>query len=132
MATEEFTEELAKIERFEIVREPAEGVLAVRAGIYDIVSRVPPETAAMTDYYLSSIGGATLVLEIVDVPSNSVLVRVVDSRSPGQRGYMQESNPVTNGAEARRMMKQWAKLIRNGLERIVEVDTEGKVVQQKN
>ena len=78
------------------------------------------------------VGDTPVVLEIVDVPSNSVLVRVVDSRSPGQRGYMQESNPVTNGAEARRMMKQWAKLIRNGLEKIVAVDAEGKVVQQKN
>ena len=118
---------MGKLERFEVVDNPGPGVLAIRGGIYDIVSRVPPETAGRVDYYLSSVGGATLVLEFVDIPSNSVIARVVDSRSAEQRGF--RSNTVTNGAEARRVMNQWARLLRKGLERIIEVDAEGKVVQ---
>ena len=129
IAGEEFNKEMGKLERFEVVDKPGPGVLAIRGGIYDIVSRVPPETAGRVDYYLSSVGGATLVLEFVDIPSNSVIARVVDSRSAEQRGFMQESNTVTNGAEARRVMNQWARLLRKGLERIIEVDAEGKVVQ---
>jgi hypothetical protein len=129
LAREEFAKELKKLKRFEVVSEPGPGVLAVRGGIYDIVSRVPPKTAGRGDYYLSSVGEATLVLELVDVPSNSVLARVVDSRTAEQRGFMAESNTVTNRAEARRVMNQWARLLRSGLEKLVAVDAEGKVVR---
>ena len=129
MVTEQFTKELAKLERFEIVTEPGPDVLAVRGGLYDIVSRVPPQTAGNTDYYLSSVGAATMVLEFVDIPSNSVIVRVVDGRSAEQRGYVQESNSVTNAAEVRRLLQQWARMLRQSLERIVEIDAEGKVVR---
>ena len=130
IAREEFSKELQKLERFELVSEPGPGVLAVRGGIYDIVSRVPPEVAGRGGYYLSALGHATLVLELVDVPSNSVLARVVDSRTAEQRGLASRSNTVTNRGEARRMMQQWARLLRSGLEKLVAIDAEGKLVQE--
>ena len=131
IASEEFRKEFAKIERFEIVQEPGPGVLAVRGGIYDIVSRIPPDTAGRNDYYLSSLGGATLVLEFVDAQSNTVIARVVDSRTAEQRGIVRESNPVLNQSEVRSFMRDWARLLRRALNRVVEVDETGKVVRQK-
>lgn len=130
IASEEFNKELSKLERFEVVRENGPGVIAVRGGIYDIVSRVPPEPVGRSSYYLSSVGEATLVLELVDIPSNTVIARIADRRSAEQRGIAMESNTATNSREARRVMKQWARLLRNALENILSVDAAGKVVRK--
>lgn len=129
---EEFTKEFAKLDRFAVVDAPGPGVLLLRGGIYDIVSRVPPEPIGRTEFYLSSLGGAAIVLELVDSPSNVVIVRAVDARSIDQRGIVMESNPVTNAAQARTYVRQWARWVRRSLEQVIAVDEEGKVVRDKD
>ena len=116
-----FEEELAQVERFEIVGEPGPGVLLLRGGLIDVVSLVPPERAASVDVYLRSVGEATLVLELVDSESGAVLVRTADRRAAERRGYMMEANPVTSWAEVRRLANAWASLLRERLDGIDEV-----------
>ena len=129
---EEFQKEFAQLDRFEVVSEPGPGVLLLRGGIYDIVSRVPPKSVGRTEFYLSSLGGAAIVLELVDSLSNTVIVRAVSAKSVDQRGALTHSNPVTNTAEVRRHMRQWARWIRRALDQVVAVDEQGKIVLDKN
>jgi hypothetical protein len=131
LVREIFIEELSDLERFTIVDEPGPGVLILHAGILDIVSRVPPEPMGRGEIYLRSTGEATLVLEFRDAPSNAVLVRVADRRSAEQRGIAMPSNPVSNTSNVRSMVAQWARILRKSLDRIVVVDAEGKVTQEK-
>ncbi len=128
---EVFTEMLSKLERFTLVDEPGPGVLILHAGIIDIVSSVPPEPMGRGDIYLSSTGEATLVLELRDAPSNAVLVRVADRRSAEQRGMAMPSSRVSNTANVRNAVSQWARIIRRALDRIVVVDAEGNVTSEK-
>ena len=55
-----------------------------------------------SNIYLSSVGEATLVIEIRDSESNAVLARIVDRRAADMNqtgGAMQQSNSVTNWSE---------------------------------
>lgn len=127
---EEFAKQFAKLDRFTVVDEVGPGVLVIRGGIFDIVSRVPPKTIGRSDYYLSSLGGATVVLEFVDPAYNTTIARVVDSRSIEQRGMMLESNPVMNTSQVRQYVRSWASWLRRSLDRIVEIDAEGKLIRE--
>lgn len=113
---EAFSGELARSKRFSITDEPGPDVLKVRAGLLDVVSRVPPEPAGRGDIYLESVGEATLVIELVDAESDAVLLRAVDRQVVRRPGAMQRSNPVTNLQEVRRLADSWAVRVRTGLD----------------
>lgn len=128
---EVFTDAFSDLDRFTLVDTPGPGVLILHAGIIDIVSNVPPERMGRGNIYLSSSGEATLVLELRDAPSNAVLVRVADRRSAEQRGIAMPSSPVTNTSNVRNAVRQWARIIRRALDRIVVVDAEGNITSEK-
>ncbi len=111
-----FLEELARSEVFDIVDEPGPDVLLISAGLLDVVSRVPPETIGRSRVFIENFGEATLVLEIRDSESHTVLVRAVDRRAAESGMGMREATRVTNRAEVRRLGRQWASLLRKGLE----------------
>lgn len=117
IAEEEFLEELGKSEHFSIVDEAGPDVLLVAGKLLDVVSYVPPETAGRTDVYLREVGAATLVLELRDSITGTILVRAVDRRAAENLGMgLQESNRVTNTAEVRRLFAGWARLLRERLD----------------
>ncbi len=113
-----FLEEIQRSEIIEVVDEIGPDVLLVRGGLLDVVSRVPPETVGRSRIWITSIGEATLILEIVDPMSNTVLARAVDRRA-GDRVDGFESNRVTNRAEVRRLGRAWGRIVRDGLEAIL-------------
>lgn len=110
-----FLEELGRSTVFTIVDEPGPDVLLVRAGLLDVVSRVPPETVGRSSVFIDSVGEATLVLELRDSVGHTALVRAVDRRA-AQSMTMQESSPPRNRAEVRRLGKRWGQTLRDGLE----------------
>jgi len=115
--TEVFAEEMAKTERFELVDGPGPGVLMVRGGLLDVISYVPPETVGRTEVYLRSVGEATLVLELRDSETGTILARSIDRRAAEQAGgSLQYSTTVTNSAEARRLIRRWAVQLREALD----------------
>lgn len=72
-------EELQKSDRFRIVDKPGPNTLIVSGGLLDVTSQVPPkQVGSSSRIYLSSIGDATLVLEIRDSETNRILARAVD------------------------------------------------------
>ena len=117
---EVFREELARSDRLVIVDEPGPDVLLVRGALLDAISYVPPDdTPGRVDVYLSSVGEATLVIEIRDSITEAILARTVDRRAAeSMPGMLTESNRVTNTAEVRRVVRRWATALREGLERI--------------
>lgn len=118
LVVEKFHEELEKSEHFEIVDEAGPDVLLVRGAILDVVSMVPPEPVGRTDIYLSELGSATLVLEIRDSITETILARAVDRRVAETRGPFQLSlsSPVTNQADVAYVIRYWARLLRERLD----------------
>lgn len=116
--SEAFLDELGKSKRYTLVNESGPDVLLVRGALLDVVSYVPPEpVGGRSDVYLSSVGEATLVLELRDSITETALARAVDRRAAEDMGgMMQESNRVTNTSEVRRLAKRWASLLRERLD----------------
>ena len=119
VVAEAFLDELGKSEKYTLVNESGADVLVVRGALLDVVSYVPPDpVGGRSTVYLSSVGEATLVLEIRDSITNAILVRVVDRRAAEQMGGSlgMESNRVTNTAEVKRVARRWASLLRTRLD----------------
>ena len=112
---------MAKGEHFEIVDEAAPDVLLIRVGLLDVASFVPPEPTGMSDIYLSRVGEATIVLELVDSVSDAVLVRALDRRAAEDAAGMgfTESNRATNQAEVRRLARYWGRTLSESLDRFM-------------
>jgi len=79
---------------------------------------VPPEPIGRGEIYLSQVGEATLVLELRDSESNTTLVRMIDRRAAEKASGMTWSNTVSNTAEVRRLIRQWAVRLRNALDTV--------------
>ena len=111
---EEFTEELEKLERYEIVTEPGPDVLVLVGGVIDVVSFVPPNLDSASfgrgGVYLESVGSAVLVVELRDSLSGEVLARVADGRA-AESPFAFEANSVTVWSEVRRLAQYWANLL---------------------
>jgi hypothetical protein len=111
---EEFTEELEKIERYEIVTESGPDVLLLVGGVIDVVSFVPPNLGSASfgrgGVYLESVGSAVLVVELRDSMSGEVLARAADGRA-AESPFAFEANSVTVWSEVRRLAQYWANLL---------------------
>jgi len=87
------------------------------------VSKVPPEPLGRVDVYLETVGEATLVIEMIDAQSKSVLVRATDRREAENRGVPMPSSSVTNWMEVKRVAQSWARLLRIRLDSMMETMT---------
>jgi len=120
LVNKEFLEELSKSERFTIVDEAGPDVLLIRGALLDVVSWVPPEPIGRGEVFISQIGEATLVLELRDSITETTLARVVDRRAAdaAARGglSLSMSSPVTNQADVARVIRHWARLLRERLD----------------
>lgn len=118
-----FLEELARSKSFEVVDEAGPNVLALHAGLLDVVSRVPPENVGRSVVFLDSVGEATLVMELSDSMSNAILVRAIDRRAAERSaGNLSQSTSVSNRADVRRLGRRWASIIRGGLETLLNAE----------
>jgi hypothetical protein len=111
---EEFTEELEKLERYDIVTAPGPDVLLLVGGVIDVVSFIPPDLESARfgrgGVYLESVGSAVLVVELRDSLSGEVLVRAADGRA-AESPFAFEANSVTVWSEVRRLAQYWANLL---------------------
>ncbi len=113
-----FKEELQKVEKYELVDGPGPDVLMIRGGLLNVTSMVPPDPiGGRSVVYLSSIGDATLVLELRDSETGTILARSIDRRAAETiGGTFQRSNSVTNSGEVKRLIRHWATRLREGLD----------------
>ncbi len=116
VVSDAFKAELAQSQKFQIVEQPGPDVLTIWGGLVDVVSYVPPDAVGRGNIYLSSVGQATLVIEIRDSESNAVLVRVIDRRAAQNNGPVERSSSVTNWSEVQQVARTWAVQLRMGLD----------------
>jgi len=121
LINEEFDRALDRLTLPEVT-EPGPDVLIVRGYLLDVVSRIPPDDASSSRYYIDSVGQATFVVELVDSQTGAVLVRALDTRSARTPGYTYRSNAATNRAQVRRLIGRWADLLVDALNDLTAID----------
>ncbi len=115
---EVFSEELSKEGGYEIVDAAGEDVLLVRPAIIDLDIAAPDtSTPGRSSTYTASSGAATLYVELYDSVTGDILARAADRKVANRMGgYLSYTNRVTNTADARRMMRGWARALRARLD----------------
>jgi hypothetical protein len=79
----------------------------------DISMRQP----GMVTTYTTSSGEMTLKLDLLDSSTNDLIGRVIDRRQDNSSGnQIQFSNSITNRADAERIVRSWANLLRKALD----------------
>jgi len=116
-----FKDEMAKCKYYSLTDTPDRKTLTVRGELLDIVSRTPPEVG-FREIYLSSFGEATLVIELRDSMSDEIFARVVDRRAAEPFEDMIKANTVSAKMEVSRLATTWARLIRQGLDHLHDVE----------
>ena len=118
-----FLEEIQQARNFELVE--VDGVdqdtLIMRGAVLDIISRVPPDTIGQSEIYLSSIGEATLVMELLDAGTGDVVALVAERRHlqrSGGIGMIPTSIP-TIIADLRGWARRAAKTLRTELDNAI-------------
>mgnify|MGYP000294091522 CR=1 FL=1 len=81
--------------------------------IIDLDVNAPDVTSAThSRTYVTEAGKAILYLELYDAVSGEILVRIIDSETVGDNGFYQWANRVSNTADAKRVIRQWAQTLR--------------------
>lgn len=114
-----FEETLAADGKYRIVTEAGPATLHVVPAIVDLYINAPDmtmQTAGRVRSYTVDPGRMTLAADFRDGGSDTLLARVVDRKQGMESTYLQIANSVTNIADARRAMKQWATAIREALD----------------
>jgi hypothetical protein len=103
---------------YPVVYEDGDDVLLIRPAIIDLDITAPDVmTAGRSRTYVTSAGAATLYIELYDSTTGEILARAIDRKSGRNYGSWRMSSSVTNSAEARRILKQWARMLKEGLDR---------------
>ena len=114
---ESFKKELDEVGGYKFVEESGDKVMILRPALIDLEITAPDiPVAGRATNYVASAGGATLFLELYDSVSGEILARMVDRRRMQDYGMARWANSVTNRADAARMFKRWATLLREGMD----------------
>ncbi|MFC4308199.1 DUF3313 family protein [Steroidobacter flavus] len=103
---------------YQLVNEPAADVLEVRPAIVNLYITAPDvsmQTAGRVRTYTADSGEMTLIAELRDSVTGTLLARAFDRRQ-GNDMMWQWTNTVTNTADARRVISSWADTLRNALD----------------
>ena len=124
---ESFRKEIAKGKKFTVVEsfdEVDTSTLILRGGLLDIISRVPPEMVGRSDVYLSSIGEATFVLELIDAQSGSVVALVAERRAIETLNALGGGGVPANSASIMGDIRRWggnlARRLRSALDKAIK------------
>ena len=104
---------------YDVVAKPLDDTMEVTAGLADVYINAPGEQTTGRSYtYTMNAGRMTLVMELRDGPTGQILARVVDRHVGRDTGTMQLTTSVSNSAEFRRVVTDWAKRLVKGLDRL--------------
>jgi Protein of unknown function (DUF3313) len=122
LARDVFRDELEKRGGYQLVTEPGPDVLRVRPQIVDLyINALENRGPGIVDTYVIDAGEMTLVADLLDSQSNTLLAHVKDrERGRDYTGHFQIANRVTNTAEARRVIQEWAHQLKEALDRAKE------------
>jgi len=101
------------------VTNAGEDVLVIRPALIDLDVNAPDTMeAGRSVTYVANAGSVTLYLELLDSTSGQMLARAVDRQSGRDEPFLQMSSRVYNSAEARKVIKKWAGLLRDRFKEI--------------
>jgi hypothetical protein len=117
--------ELTRGEAFAVVTTPGPGVLRISGHIVDLVWEQPPWRGG-EDRFVLRTGKMTLILDVRDAQTGEPLARLADRR-PIQPGAEHptgafESNPVNNWGGVRDLAASWARILREALATLRELN----------
>lgn len=96
-----------------------EDVLILRPSIVNLDIHAPDvQGAGRTRSFTTSAGEMTLNLELVDALTGEVQGRVVDRRRGVEHSQLQWTSSVTNRAEFERILRRWADVLRDSVDRV--------------
>ena len=114
---ESFRKELDEVGGYKFVEKSADKVMILRPALIDLEITAPDiPVAGRVDTYIASAGAATIYIELFDSVSGEILARVIDRRRMQDYGHARWANKVTNRADAARMFRRWATLLRQGMD----------------
>jgi hypothetical protein len=109
VVSEAFVKGVQKTKKFELVDEIEPDTLIMRGAALDIISLVPPQSTGRSDVYLSNIGEATLVLELIDADTGDVLGLVSERRKiQSGNGQMDMMTMPTSSVTVIAEVRRWA------------------------
>jgi hypothetical protein len=104
---------------YKVVTEPSPETLRVSPGLANVYITAPDKMAPGRSYTLTSESGRmTLVMELRDGATGQLIGRVVDQKVGDNFGRMMITDSVTNSADFRQAVGQWAKRLRQGLDNL--------------
>jgi hypothetical protein len=113
---DEFRKEL-EAGGYQVTDAPGEDVLQVDAAVADLYVAAPKSTKTPTTKIVAvSAGEMSLVAILSDSMTGDALARVFDYASAHETTRGQSISSVENEAEARGIVKEWAKLLRHSLD----------------
>lgn len=116
---ESFKKELDEVGGYTFVEKPDDNVMIMRPALIDLEITAPDiPTAGRVTQYVASAGAATLYVELYDSVSGEILARAIDRRNMQNYGTARWANSVSNRADAARMFKRWASLLRQGMDEV--------------
>lgn len=109
-------EQLAK-GGYELVKAPGDDVLDVTPFIMNLYIVAPDKQAAgRSRTYTSEAGQMTLVAEMRDSNTNTILARVIDNQKMGSGTTWRITTSVTNLGDAKHIISGWASALRRALD----------------
>ncbi len=118
---EHFRAALERAPAYELVEAAPddEDLLVLRPSIVNLDIHAPDiQGTTHTRSYTTSAGEMTLNLELVDALTGEVQGRVVDRRRGVDQSRLQWTSSVTNRAEFERILRRWADLLRDSVDRV--------------
>lgn len=113
-----FRDELAR-GGYQLVDQPGPETLRVTPAIINLFINAPDTSApGRTRTYTADSGRMTLVVELRDSETGTLLARAVDTQTGRGAGMWTITNRVTNTADARRAIGVWASALRRGLDEL--------------
>ena len=123
-------EKLAKAMQEEVVKElnaggyhlvtaPGEDVLGVEMAVVNLYVRAPANLSGQSgkDFYAVTAGEMSLVIQLTDSVSGDAIARAFDNFRATEYSNPERITRADNETEVRSAASQWAKALRNGLDR---------------
>lgn len=116
-AREEFTRQLQRRDGYPVTSEAAPDVLDVHAAIVNLDIYAPDvQDSQVRRNYVLKAGEATLVAELRDSQTGTLLARIVDRREMREYPEFMLATSVTNSADARELVGLWSRMLRRHLD----------------
>jgi uncharacterized protein DUF3313 len=118
LVREQFANTLTEKGRYPVVGEPGPDVLRIKIYIVNLYINAPDNPGpGVSRTFVTSAGEMTLFMELFDSETGQILARAVDRQESRSANMIGMANRVTNIGEAGDITAQWARIMRDALDR---------------